>query len=85
MGGVSIGKDLFDFWDFSKIENSSDVKCTRTGVRRGRCSQEKTGPPQEAPVGFGETGETELVRRAEGDAQAMPGETAEVRRAEGAK
>ena len=69
-------------------EDVSDVKCNRYVARRSRCSRKKPGPPQEAPVGFGETevrrrggapeaqGETEAVRRGEGDAQAKPGETA---------
>ena len=87
--------DLFEcFAFFSKIENSSDVKCKEIPVRRGHRSREKPGPPQEAPVDVGETevrragapeaqGETQEVRRGEGDAQAMPGETQGDRRAEG--
>ena len=75
----------------------ADVECTVRAVRRGRCSRKKTGPPQEAPAGLGETEEhrrggapeaqceTTSVRRGEGDAQAVPGETAAVRRAEGAQ
>ena len=61
---------------------------------RGRRSQKKPGPPQVATVDVGETdvrrvgapgaqGETQDVRRGEGDAQARPGETPAGRRAEG--
>ena len=82
------------FLIFSNISNSSDVKCTQETVRRGRRSREKPGPPQEAPADLGETvmrragapeaqGETQEVRRGEGDAQAKPGETQGDRRAEG--
>ena len=88
--------DVLDFLDFSKIENSSDVKCTQFATERGRRSRKKPGPPQEAPVVVGETdvrragapeaqGETQEVRRGEGDAQARPGETQGGRRAEGAQ
>ena len=82
---------------FQPNVNSSDVECRENVVRRGRCSRKKTGPPQETPVGLGETevrrrggapeaqGETETLRRGEGDAQAKPGETAGCRRAEGAQ
>ena len=81
--------------DFLKILIVSVVKCKEIPVRRGRRSREKPGPPQEAQVDVGETevrragapeaqGETQEVRRGEGDAQARPGETQGGRRAEGA-